>query len=124
MSGMARMSSLWERRAGQMKMRFLASDMEGAGGRAQLMIRHPNFSGLQMDQITSDFIPAYYVDSIEVTRGGAKILSMEGEISLSEDPSIRFYYGSNTSGDFMAVVTDTHGKTFKKSWSVVKLAEN
>ena len=39
-------------RAGKMKMKFLASDVEGAGGQAQLLIRHPNFSGLQMDQIS------------------------------------------------------------------------
>ncbi len=111
-------------RAGKMKMKFLASDMEGAGGQAQLLIRHPNFSGLQMDQISGDFIPAHYVDSIEVTRGGAKILGVEGDISLSEDPSIRFYYGDDTSGDISAVVTDTHGKTFSKSWPVSKLAKN
>ncbi|MBL6935192.1 MAG: quinoprotein dehydrogenase-associated SoxYZ-like carrier [Alphaproteobacteria bacterium] len=111
-------------RAGKMKMKFLASDMEGAGGQAQLLIRHPNFSGLQMDQISGDFIPAHYVDSIEVTRGGAKILGVEGDISLSEDPSIRFYFGDDTSGDISAVVTDTHGKTFSKSWPVSKLAKN
>lgn len=111
-------------RAGKMKMKFLASDMEGAGGQAQLLIRHPNFSGLQMDQISGDFIPAHYVDSIEVTRGGAKILGVEGDISLSEDPSIRFYFGDDTSGNISAVVTDTHGKTFSKSWPVSKLAKN
>ncbi len=111
-------------RAGKMKMKFLASDVEGAGGQAQLLIRHPNFSGLQMDQISGDFIPAHYVDSIEVTRGGTKILGVEGDISLSEDPSIRFYFGDHTSGDISAVVTDTHGKTFSKSWPVSKLAEN
>lgn len=111
--------------AGKMKMKFLASDLQGLGGQAQLMIKHPNFSGFQQDQVDpSLFIPAYYVDSIEVTRGGTKILSIESDISMSEDPSIRFYYGDETSGDVTAVVTDTHGKTFKKSWSVVKLAEN
>ena len=111
--------------AGKMKMKFLASRMEGVGGQAQLLIRHPNFSGLQMNQISGDFIPAHYIDSIEVTRGGAKVLSVEGDISLSENLSIRFYFGDNTSGDISAVVTDTQSKTFKKSWPVVSvLAEN
>ena len=107
--------------AGKMKMKFLASRMEGVGGQAQLLIRHPNFSGLQMNQISGDFIPAHYIDSIEVTRGGVKVLSVEGDISLSENPSIRFYFGDNTSGDISAVVTDTQSKTFKKSWPVVSL---
>ena len=111
-------------RAGQMKMKFLASDVEGADGKAQLMIKHPNFSGLQMDQVNGNFIPAHYVDSIEVTRGGARILSVEGDISLSEDPNIWFYYGEETSGDFTVVATDTHSKTFRKSWPVSKLAKN
>jgi sulfur-oxidizing protein SoxY len=111
-------------RAGKMKMKFLTPDVEGAGGKAQLMIKHPNFSGLQMDQVSGVVIPAHYVDSIKVTRGGTKILSVEGDISLSEDPNIRFYYGEETSGDFTAVVTDTNGETFKKSWPVLRLAEN
>ena len=102
--------------AGKMKMKFFASSLEGVGGHAQLLIRHPNFSGLQMNQISGDFIPAHYINSIEVSRGGVKILNVNGSISLSENPSLWFYFGDETSGDVSAVVTDTKSNTFKKSW--------
>ncbi len=42
-----------------------ASDGSKAGEReAQIMIRHPNYSGMQMDQITRLYIPAEFVKSL------------------------------------------------------------
>lgn len=101
---------------GRMKIKFFASSLEGVGGQAKLLIHHPNFSGLQMDQISGNFIPAHYINSIEISRGGVKILNVNGSISLSENPILWFYFGDETSGDVSAVVTDTKGNTFKKSW--------
>ena len=111
--------------AGQMKMKFFDLTRASAAlqrpklGMSQLMIRHPNFSGLQMDQVNSQFIPAHYVDSVVVTRGGRKIFSVDSDISISENPMFRFYYGPETRGTFKVVATDSMNKTYEQDWPVI-----
>lgn len=85
---------------------------------AQLMIRHPNYSGLQMDQITRYYIPAYFVQEIEVRQGDDLILSVEGAISISENPSVRFRFLSDGAEPINVRVQDTEDKTFTRSWPV------
>ncbi len=103
-------------RLGVMRMKFLEAAAGDRAGYAHLLISHPNYSGLQFNQITRSNIPAHFVQSIEVTRGDAKILHVEGDISLSEDPSIRFYYKGEAGAELKAVITDSEGMTFEKSW--------
>jgi sulfur-oxidizing protein SoxY len=85
---------------------------------AQIMIRHPNHSGLQMDQVTRHFIPAHYVSDIEVRQDDEVILSVEGAISLSEDPAIRFHYLPNGSRQLNVVIEDTENRVFTNSWDI------
>lgn len=92
--------------------------LEQSGGvrEAQIMIRHPNSSGLQMDQVTMLHIPARFLDVIEVKRGDDLVVKVDGGISLSEDPNIRFFYNAAGRGDFKVKATDTDGATFENSW--------
>lgn len=85
---------------------------------AQLMIRHPNNSGLQMDQVTGLYIPAHFVQKIDIKNGDTEIMSVEGAISLSEDPSIRFHFVGKDNDSLTAEVVDTEGKRFTKKWKV------
>jgi sulfur-oxidizing protein SoxY len=108
-------------RLGQMKYRQFAQAEQGpANGvrEAQIMIGHPNNSGLQMDQITHLYIPAFYVDELHVWQDDSPVLSMEGGISISEDPNIRFSYVSNGARTFRAEARDTSGHVFQKEWKV------
>ncbi len=101
---------------GQMKLR----QFEGVAGthpEAQLMIRHPNNSGLQMDQLTRLHIPAHFIHSVTITQGDAPILTMEGGISLSEDPSIRFDF-EPTGNPITVEAQDTEGNIFGGTWPV------
>lgn len=59
---------------------------------AQLLISHPNFSGMQQDAATGNYTPARYLEHVSVTVGGDKAFDLESGISLSEDPSISFVY--------------------------------
>jgi sulfur-oxidizing protein SoxY len=107
---------------GKMKLRIFktgenkALEQSTGSREAQIMIRHPNNSGLQMDQVTMLHIPAHFVDTIEVKRGKELVVKVEGGISLSEDPNIRFFYKAAGIGDFLVNATDTDGQGFKKSW--------
>ncbi|HET7889351.1 MAG TPA: quinoprotein dehydrogenase-associated SoxYZ-like carrier [Bradyrhizobium sp.] len=106
---------------GQMKYRqFVRDDQGPASGprEAQIMIGHPNNSGLQMDQITHLYIPAFFIDQLHIWQDNSPVLSMEGGISISEDPNIRFTYVSNGAKTFRAEAKDTSGHVFAKEWKV------
>ena len=105
---------------GEMRLKqFAASGAPGSEKReAQLMMRHPQFSGLQMDQVTRLYIPAWFVDELTVTQGDDLIMKVTGGISLSEDPNIRFSYRPTGAETIAASATDTEGKTFTSSWPV------
>lgn len=99
------------------KLKFKQFPSEQGGG-VQLMIHHPNNSGLQMDQLTRAYIPARYVNEIETTRGGEAVFRMEGGISISENPTFRFTLRKGGSGDVAVRGKDTEGVAFEGSWPV------
>jgi sulfur-oxidizing protein SoxY len=105
---------------GEMRFRQFAKSTEAASNTrtAQIMIRHPNNSGLQMDQVTRLYIPAFFVHSLKVWQGDDLLLAMEGSISISEDPNIRFTYLSNDSRTFRVEAIDTKDHVFQGNWPV------
>jgi sulfur-oxidizing protein SoxY len=82
----------------------------------QLMIRHPNNSGFQMDQITRNYIPPHFIQFVNVAQGSAPILKMEGGISISEDPNFRFDYLPKGTGEITVEAIDTEGQKFNANW--------
>ena len=104
------------REMGKMKMREFSTD-DPSVHEAQLMIRHPNNSGLQKDQVTLLYIPAHFVTELEIDKSGQALFTMTGGISISEDPSFRFSYGADGAGPFHAKASDTEGKVFEKTFS-------
>lgn len=110
-----------KKRLGQMRFRQFAksTDAPASGPReAQLMIGHPNNSGLQMDQVTHLYIPALFINELRISQGDTPVLAMEGGISISEDPNIRFSYVSNGAQQFRVEAKDTDGRVFKGEWPV------
>jgi len=108
-------------RLGQMRFRQFARPGEGptSGAReAQIMIGHPNNSGLQMDQVTQLYIPAFFVNELRLWQDDKPVLTMESGISISEDPNIRFTYVPNGAKQFRAEARDTEGHLFQHAWKV------
>jgi sulfur-oxidizing protein SoxY len=107
-------------RIGQMRYRqFARADQGPTSGirEAQIMIGHPNNSGLQMDQVTQLYIPAFFINELHLWQDDSPVLSMEGGISISEDPNIRFTYVSNGAKHFRAEAKDTQGHVFQHEWT-------
>ncbi|WP_442755806.1 quinoprotein dehydrogenase-associated SoxYZ-like carrier [Methylocystis sp. JAN1] len=104
---------------GKMKYREFRSAVAGRR-EAQVMIRHPNNSGMQMDQITRAYTPAHYVDAVEVWQGDELIFRMEGGISLSEDPNFRFTYAPNGAKTMRVVAHDNKGGVYKGEWPIAE----
>ncbi len=106
---------------GQMKFRELAdgdSKPDQPFKDAVFMMKHPNNSGLQMDQITHLYVPARYVDSLKIFQGDDLILAVTGGISISEDPNFRFSFAPNGAHEVRAEAKDTGGGDFKGQWPV------
>jgi sulfur-oxidizing protein SoxY len=104
-----------EAKANLGKMRFRVFSDTGRD-EAQVQIRHPNNSGMQMDQLTRLYTPAWFVQTLSVKQGDKTLFSMEGGISVSEDPTFRFSYHAD--GQPVTVeAKDTDGNSFKKSFS-------
>jgi len=108
-------------RLGQMRYRQFARPGQGpAGGvrEAQIMIGHPNNSGLQMDQVTQLYVPAFFINELRLWQDDSPVLTVEGGISLSEDPNIRFTYASSGAKRFRAEAKDTEGHIFRNEWKI------
>ena len=108
-------------RLGKMRYRQFARPDQGptSGVReAQIMIGHPNNSGLQINQVTQLYIPAFFINELRLSQDDRLLLTMEGGISLSEDPNIRFTYTSRGAKLFRAEAKDTDGHVFRNEWKV------
>jgi sulfur-oxidizing protein SoxY len=101
---------------GEMRMKFAEGGPEGAG-RATLMVRHPNFNGMQMNQVTMLFTPPRYVSEIEVARGDELVFAMRSDISLATDPVIDFLYRTGSGAPFTVTVTDSDGERWSQDFA-------
>ncbi|WP_099867519.1 quinoprotein dehydrogenase-associated SoxYZ-like carrier [Pararhizobium haloflavum] len=105
-------------RLGQMRMKQIGTWREGEPSEVQLMVSHPNYSGLQTDQVTQLWIPAHYVRTLDVTLGDRPVLRFEGDISMSENPTIRFFVEPEGEGALTARAVDTKDNVFEESWPI------
>ncbi len=95
---------------GEMRFRVFADR-----GDAQVQVRHPNYSGLQMDQVTRLYTPAWFIERLDVRQGERMLFTLEGGISISEDPAIRFSYTS-TDEPVTIEAKDNEGRVFKQTF--------
>jgi sulfur-oxidizing protein SoxY len=84
---------------------------------AQVMIRHPNFTGMQMDQVSREYTPMRIVSEMDVKRDGTRIFRMEGGISISENPNFRFTFVPGAENVIEVTAKDTEGQAFSATSS-------
>ncbi len=101
--------------AGRMKIRL---HDEPGGAQAELLIRHPNFNGMQMDQLTRNYTPARYINSIDIAYNGQQVMHMDTDISLASDPAIGFGFKSDGEGKLSVDVADTSHAKWHQDFAV------
>lgn len=106
---------------GQMKLRQIGDASAGDAFEAQLLIRHPNFNGMQMDQLTRLYTPARFLKSIEVSRNGETVLRLESDISLATDPAITFALKGQKKGKLAVTAKDSENAVFEHSFDLDQL---
>jgi sulfur-oxidizing protein SoxY len=100
------------------RMKFRVEPGTGEGERpvlAQLMISHPNDSGLAMDQVSRLFTPPHFVRHVNITYGGQPVLSADVDFSISENPNFRFYFVPRGEGELKAEVVDSSDLRFESA---------
>jgi len=97
---------------GKMRLRIDESAGPGRPALAQLMISHPNDSGLAMDQLTRNYAPPHFVRHVKVTHGGRPIMSAEVDFSISENPNFRFYFVPDRDAALEAKIVDNQDLEF------------
>ncbi len=102
-------------RLGKMRFRVETNSKLGEPTLAQVMVSHPNFSGMQMDQITRLYVPPLFVRKIVVKQGKKTLLTADLDFAISENPNIRFYFVPNTKEEVLsAEVLDSTNAVFRK----------
>ncbi|HEY2686065.1 MAG TPA: quinoprotein dehydrogenase-associated SoxYZ-like carrier [Steroidobacteraceae bacterium] len=103
---------------GHIKLRVTDGFSPHTALKAQLMIRHPNFNGMQMNQVTRLYTPARFIKSIDVSFDDTAVLHVDSDISMSTDPVLDFGFVPPHKGVLKVVVRDTSEATFTQSIGV------
>jgi sulfur-oxidizing protein SoxY len=107
---------------GKIRMRVDGEVVLGKPTLVQLMISHPNDSGMVMDQLTRQFTPRWFVRTVNVAYGGQSVLSADLDFSISENPNLRFYFVPRAPGRLTAEVVDSNQTAWKSSLDVAPSA--
>ncbi len=104
-------------RLGQMKFRTVG-DLKDDEILGQFNVSHPNITGMQLDQKTRLILPEHYVQKVTLRYNDKIIMQAETGISVSEDPSFRFFFKPAAGGTLRAEVEDSKGARFEESFDV------
>lgn len=106
-------------RLGKMRLLTKAADEDDSSLLStQLRISHPNITGMQRNQETQLVYPSHFVRKVRVTLDGEIIFSADVGISISENPSFRFYIKTpppealGNEGELIAEVFDSKENRF------------
>lgn len=100
---------------GQMRWQLPDAVTPGEPALVTLLIRHPNKSGLAMDQLTRLYEPPHFVRQVRVTYAGRLVLSADVDFSISENPAFRFAFKPTVAGELKAEVIDSNDLAFESS---------
>ncbi len=105
-------------RLGKMKFRTDGGVQLNQPNLAELMISHPQVSGMSMDQLTRLYPSPRFVRTIQVSYAGRPVMSADVDFTISENPNFRFYFVPRGEGELKAEVVDSSDATFETSFAI------
>jgi sulfur-oxidizing protein SoxY len=97
----------------------LAENVEpGKPSQATLMVRHPNFNGMQIDQDTHGYTPARYIQAVKVMDGDMLVFTLGADISLASNPVIGFGLIPQPTGQLTVAVDDSDKGHWERSFTL------
>lgn len=104
---------------GQMQAHEAVTPGQSSAARmVRLEMKHPQHTGMQMDQITLHYILARYVEKLEVAAAGQPLFTLTGSISLSEDPAVTFAVEDREASRIEVRMTDTEGTVIERALAI------
>lgn len=94
------------KRIGKVKFRLDDNLQTGQPSLTQLMISHPNITGMQMDQMTRFVRKSNFIDQLKVSFNDKPVLIAKIDIAISADPNFRFYFVPDKAGELKAEFSD------------------
>jgi sulfur-oxidizing protein SoxY len=107
-----------EASAGQVRIMAEGKTVAGQPQLAQVMVRHPNRTGMAMNQVTRNYASAYFIRKVAVTYADKPVMTANVNFSISENPNFRFYFVPRANGELKAHVEDTKNKQFEGAVAV------
>jgi sulfur-oxidizing protein SoxY len=104
--------------AGQVRLTLQGQTVAGKPQLAQLMVRHPNRTGMAMNQVTRNYATAYFVRKVTVSYGDKPVMVADVNFSISENPNFRFWFVPHGDGELKARVEDSKSKQFEAEVAV------
>ena len=101
--------------AGKIKIKVKNVEEKDGVAEAKIMISHPQFNGLQANPVTTEMIEAYFIYNVEVTYNDKIVMSLESDISISQDPTFRFNFLVGDGGDLKITAKDIDGNVYSYS---------
>lgn len=93
---------------GRMKIKTIGDLKFNKPNLVQVLIKHPNITGMQPMKIGSHVLPpAHFIKSIKVDYEGTPIMDAQLTFSVSMDPSFRFFFVPKSSGTMTVQAVDT-----------------
>jgi sulfur-oxidizing protein SoxY len=99
------------KRLGKMKFRLDDGVKIGEPTLAQVLISHPNITGMQMDQVTRFVMKSHFIEQMKVTFNDKPVLNAKIDIAISADPNFRFYFVPDKAGELKVQISDTSCET-------------
>lgn len=118
------------KRLGKMKFKVDKDLKTGEPALTQLLISHPNITGMQMDQVTRFIKKSHFIENVKITFNDKPVLTAKTDIAISADPNFRFYFVPEKSGVLKAEFSDTScesptsrkvctkGKSYTQSYNI------
>jgi sulfur-oxidizing protein SoxY len=103
-------------RLGKMKLKPLGTFLAGEVVPVELLVSHPQYTGMQIDQVTRNWIPPDHLTKLAVRWNDRPLLDIDADISLSEDPALDFSLVPEGPGTLTVAIDDTESRHFEQSW--------
>ena len=107
---------------GKMKLKTIGDLELDKPNLVQLMIKHPNITGLQPMKIGSRVMPpAHFINEISVDFEGKPVMKAQLTFSVSMDPSFRFFFVPEKAGVMHVEATDTKRNHWTSEYKIGKI---
>ncbi len=108
------------RTAGKMKFRTVGEILSDQTQLGQFSVNHPNFTGMSINQRTGNIVPPHFVNKVTLVYNDKVVMTAETGISISQDPSFRFFFKPGSGGTLRADIEDTKGNKWSEVFEVTE----